>query len=418
MKLNILSKLTQLMLPNQTEKLRFRLQLAIFLLVCGSLLLYRLYLDGVIDFRLLSIKDLNPFGGLNMMYDWLMDPAYQPDIYAPAFLLATAIIVLALVGGRFFCGWICPFGALNDYINSLGRRILGKSFEVPPYLNRSLGYVKYLILIYILGSKLLMGSCPLANFDPWLAFFNLPGLPDTLGDIPFAFVVLLLVSIGAFFISRFYCRYLCPLAALQAILAGTGFVQFKERAAVSAKHCGNCRVCSLRCPVDLKLREVEIVASPECINCMNCVGEACPRGSKAFEVMLFNRRVKNYSYILVAFAIFFGIYSCVGLASNSHGVLSTTLGTRVTYRDGTYYGTGVGFAPGIQVQVEVRGERIQSIQVLKHHETSGYYEEPFKITITQIVKNQSVTVDAVSGATYTSRGLVEAVTDALKKAKP
>jgi uncharacterized protein with FMN-binding domain/ferredoxin len=403
---------------NKTEKLRLIAQFTVFLLVIISLLLYRLYINGTINFKLISINGLSPFGGLNMIYDWLLTPSYHPGYNSPALLLAAAIIVSALIAGRFFCGWVCPFGALNDYLNLAGKKIFGKNYELPLKIDASLRYLKYLILIVIIVSQLLLDSCFLKDFGPWVAFVNLPGLPAAFEEMPYAFMVLGLVGIGSIFISRFYCRYLCPVGAIQAILAGAGITQLKKWD--TALSCKSCRVCSFNCPVRLRPGESAVVSSPECINCLRCTGESCPMGSSALGVEIHGKRTGNITYTLAAYVIFLGIYVGVGFNNfipNNH-TMATGLMPHDTYLDGVYYGTGVGFAPGIMVQVEIREGRIDKIIIIKHNETSGYYEEVFKEVSGQIIEKQTIAVDAVSGATYSSRGLAEAVKDALNKAKP
>ncbi len=351
------------------------------------------------------------------MYDWVTDKSYVLNYTAPAFLLALAIIVLALLGTRFFCSWLCPFGALNDFISLAGRRILGKNYELPLEIDARLRYIKYFILFFILVSKIFVGSCILTGFDPWVAFANLPGLPGTFKEIPFAFLVLLLVIAGAFLIKRFFCRYLCPLGALQGILVGTGLVQLKRSGTIT--NCHNCPSCSLNCPVNIKLGDREFIDSPECIHCLRCVGGSCPMGINPFELTFANKSLKTYPYVLGTFTIFWGIYIGIGF----NGVLGATdtagvgIMPRKTYNDGIYYGTGFGFSPGLKVKVEIDDGRINKIDVVEHSETSGYYEEAFIKIPDGIIKSQSIEVDAVSGATYTSNGLVEAVEDALEKAK-
>ncbi|WP_161823328.1 4Fe-4S binding protein [Sporotomaculum syntrophicum] len=352
-----------------------------------------------------------------MMYDWVTDKSYVLNYTAPAFLLAAAIIVLALLGTRFFCGWLCPFGALNDYTSQAGHKILGKNYELPPGIDARLRYFKYFVLFFILVSKILLESCILTGFDPWVAFANLPGLPGTYKEIPFAFLVLLLVIIGAFFIMRFFCRYLCPLGALQGILVGTGLVQLKRSGTIT---CHNCRSCSLNCPVNIKPSDREVVDSAECIHCLRCVGGSCSMGLPSYELTFVKKPLKTYPYVLGAFTIFWSIFVGIGFI----GALGVTdsagavIMPRNIYHDGTYYGTGVGFAPGLKVQVEVADGRIKKIDVVEHYETSGYYEEAFIKISDGIIKSQSTEVDAISGATYTCIGLVEAVDNALEKAKP
>ena len=87
-------------------------------------------------------------------------------------------------------------------------------------------------------------------------------------------------------------------------------------------------------------------------------------------------------------------------------------GEPVTYRDGSYFGTGSGFNGEITLAVRITDGSIASITVVSHSEDSSYFDKALGV-LDSIVETQSIEVDAVSGATYTSDGLKEAVSEAL-----
>lgn len=87
------------------------------------------------------------------------------------------------------------------------------------------------------------------------------------------------------------------------------------------------------------------------------------------------------------------------------------------YKDGTYTGTGKGNGGDIVVEVVVKDGNITTVTLTSHSETPGIYEGAEKAVVASIIKTQSAEVDAVSGATNTSVGIMEAVKDALKEAK-
>ncbi len=89
-----------------------------------------------------------------------------------------------------------------------------------------------------------------------------------------------------------------------------------------------------------------------------------------------------------------------------------------TYRDGTYYGTGSGFAGtgSIQVKVVIQNGKIASAQVTESRDTQSYLNQA-KALLNKIVSGQTTNVDAVSGATYSSAGIIEAVRNALSQAQ-
>lgn len=85
------------------------------------------------------------------------------------------------------------------------------------------------------------------------------------------------------------------------------------------------------------------------------------------------------------------------------------------YKDGTYYGTGTGFGGTLKVKVEISGGKIASIQIVENQDGSEYISKASAL-INTIIQNQSTNVDTVSGATYSSVGIIQAVRDALSQA--
>ena len=86
-----------------------------------------------------------------------------------------------------------------------------------------------------------------------------------------------------------------------------------------------------------------------------------------------------------------------------------------SYKDGTYYGTGTGFGGTLKVQVDISGGKIAAIQILENNDGSEYISKASSI-INTIIASQSTNVDTVSGATYSSVGIIQAVRDALSQA--
>lgn len=87
------------------------------------------------------------------------------------------------------------------------------------------------------------------------------------------------------------------------------------------------------------------------------------------------------------------------------------------YTDGTYEGSATGYAQNIKVNVTVSGGKISDINIVSHNETPGFYERAFETVPQEIISKQSTDVDTVSGATYSSVGIINAVNDALSDAQ-
>lgn len=89
----------------------------------------------------------------------------------------------------------------------------------------------------------------------------------------------------------------------------------------------------------------------------------------------------------------------------------------VAFKDGTFEGEGEGFENGnTKVSVEVQNGKIKKIDVLTSEDDESYLDEAKKL-IPEIIKKQSSNVDSISGATYSSKGIISAVENALKNAK-
>lgn len=106
--------------------------------------------------------------------------------------------------------------------------------------------------------------------------------------------------------------------------------------------------------------------------------------------------------------------------SNNSGESNSTTNDVVEsiskYKDGTYSGSGSGFSGTLQVSVQISNDVITSITVTSHNETQGFADRAIEEMPSKILSNQSTSVDVISGATYTSNGIINAVNNALSKA--
>lgn len=102
-------------------------------------------------------------------------------------------------------------------------------------------------------------------------------------------------------------------------------------------------------------------------------------------------------------------------SDSSQGSSGST--AQVKYKDGTYTGTGTGFRPGLTVKVTVSGGKITNVDVTQSNDTGKFLNRASETVIQEITDSQTANVDAVSGATRSSNGIMEAVNNALEKAK-
>lgn len=180
------------------------------------------------------------------------------------FLLWAAGAAALLFWGRGpFCGWLCPFGALQEITNSLGKKLGVPQIKLPWGLHERLWPVKYIIFLGLFGVSFY--SMALAEQLSEIEPFKTAIILKFARQWPFVLFALSLLVAGLF-VERFYCRYLCPLGAALAIPGRIRMFEWLKR----WPECGSpCQRCSKECPVQAIHPEGQINVN-ECIYCMHC----------------------------------------------------------------------------------------------------------------------------------------------------
>ncbi|WP_300295997.1 NosR/NirI family protein [Ferrovibrio sp.] len=180
------------------------------------------------------------------------------------FILWAAIAAALLFWGRGpFCGWLCPFGALQELLNNLAQWLKVPQIKVPWALHERLWPIKYIIFLGLFG--LSFYSVALAEVFAEVEPFKTSIILKFSRDWPFVIYALTLLSAGLF-IERFFCRYLCPLGAALAIPGRIRMFEWLKR----WPECGSpCQRCAKECPVQSIHPEGHINVN-ECIYCMHC----------------------------------------------------------------------------------------------------------------------------------------------------
>ena len=106
------------------------------------------------------------------------------------------------------------------------------------------------------------------DYDPYAALLTI--FEVSIGP---AFIILLITVAASFFVERPWCRYACPLGAINGIVSQVSPIRLERNADL----CTACGICTKSCPVDLPVATSQKITSPECIGCLECV-EVCPRG--------------------------------------------------------------------------------------------------------------------------------------------
>ncbi len=180
------------------------------------------------------------------------------------FILWCAVAAALLFWGRgAYCGWLCPFGALQELTNRGAKLLRVPQIKVPFGVHQRLWPIKYIIFLALFGLSLYYLSLgeEASEVEPFKTAIVLRFVRDW----PFVLYAAALLGAGLF-IERFFCRYLCPLGAALAIPARLRMFDWLRR----YKECGNpCQRCSNECPVQSIHPEGHINPN-ECIQCLHC----------------------------------------------------------------------------------------------------------------------------------------------------
>lgn len=358
------------------------------------------------------------FSEIGKLYSSIIKGNFNLVSSLPYLTTMLVTVSMTIVFGRFFCGWMCSFGFMNDLLYALSSKIFKFKFKIDTKTDRLLKLLKYVVLIFILIFVWTLGISSINNFNPWNAFAQITDFKNAISTYALGFIVLTLIAIGGMFIERFFCRYLCPLGAIFSIVSKFRLFKINK----PNEKCGKCRLCTNKCAMGIELYKVNKVSSGECIDCLKCL-DVCPRKNTNLSVAGENLNPALASSI--AIATFAGVYATSTAAANTviknNGTSissSVTTGTaKGQYKDGTYTGEGVGFKPGMKVSVTVKSGKISNIEIVSNNDTPGYFDQASSVIPSEIIKAQSTNVDAVSGATRSSNGIMSAVEDALKNAK-
>ena len=225
-------------------------------------------------------ESLCPFGGIETIGTFLATGGYVPHVHVSNLVLAVAALLVAFLARGAFCGWICPFGFLQDLVAGFSRlvrrrvhpvrraiRTLERRATRLAVLDRPLRLLKYVVLAWAVLGAAAYGTMVFRGVDPWNALLDVGRATAGLG-----LLVLGIVLVASLFVERAWCRYACPLGAATGLVSRFSPIRL-ERAEAA---CTSCGVCSTACPMGLPVATTTLITSQDCIGCLECV-EACPR---------------------------------------------------------------------------------------------------------------------------------------------
>lgn len=220
-----------------------------------------------------GVEGFLPISALIGFKAWVATGRFDP-IHPAGLVIFLGAIIMSLLLKRTFCSWICPIGTLSEGLAKIGKKLIGRNFLIPKWLDYGLRSIKYILLsIFITTVLFAMSGNDALNFlyTPYnmLADVKMLRFFQSLGLIGMT-VIVLLVLLSVLF-ENFWCRYLCPYGALLGLFSIVSPFKITR----NRESCLKCGKCTISCPNRIPVEKADKVWSPECSGCLKCVKE-CP----------------------------------------------------------------------------------------------------------------------------------------------
>lgn len=326
--------------------------------------------------------------------------------------MLVATVPATVLVGRFFCGFFCSFGAVQDllWLGSHRLRALFPGKRNLKKADRIFRFAKYAVLFYFIifvwsGVTAVKTAGLWQVFGQYVSFGHWPGLKPLLSV---GGILLLVIFIGSLFVQRFFCRYFCPMGAIYSLISQASFLKIDK----PRDGCGKCHLCTSKCPMGMDLTKKDRIAGGECISCQKCVSW-CPKG---------NARFRSRYGVLIGVGV-----TCITIMVSQLFIAGNLAREKMAdsvkktaennaegnFQNGIYTGTGEGYRGKVTVTVKVADGKITELVLDDYADDKSYMERAKNRIFQEMISRQNTDVDTVSGATYSSNGLIEAVNKAL-----
>jgi len=257
----------------KSERWRRPVQIGFFILIAMIAVNHSLVANGkVIPFlSSASVHAVCPFGGVVTIYHLIAEGQFVQKIHESSLVLGIAVLAAAVLLGPAFCGWICPFGTVQEFVAKLGRKLLGRRYGriIPKKLDAVLRYLRYLVLILVVVMTAVSGKILFSDVDPYFALFQF-----WTGEVAVtAYIALAAVLLLSLVVERPFCRYACPYGAFLGLTNKFRIMPIRRKAST----CISCGKCDRSCPMGIDVSTKTVIRDTACISCLICTSDGvCP----------------------------------------------------------------------------------------------------------------------------------------------
>lgn len=252
-----------------------------------------------------GVEGFLPISALISLRHWVTTGEF-PMVHPAGLVIFSLICLTGLLLKKAFCSWLCPVGALAEYLARLSHRVFRRRIKLPAWADYPLMSLKYLLLAFFVHAILLRMSPGVVEMfldSPYNKVTDIKMLYFFTHISPLALKVILGLLVLSFVIPYFWCRYLCPYGALLGLLSVVSPLKIRR----SIPDCTSCGKCAAVCPAFLPVDKKRSISSPECTGCLECVVN-CPKtmalGARVHG--LWQKSVRPVVFAVLVAALFYG----------------------------------------------------------------------------------------------------------------
>ncbi|RDE59086.1 4Fe-4S binding protein [Psychrilyobacter piezotolerans] len=177
------------------------------------------------------------------------------------------LLPISLLMGNFFCGWVCPYGAAQEFFGAIGNKIFKKKYKMPQNIQKYLQFSRYILMIFTIVG---IGTMFFETINSYKTFII---LGKNISNVMISISLIIMISflVISMLFERPFCSYLCIEGTKYSLASLTRIFTIKK----NTESCINCKKCNKVCPMNISISDKSSVRNSQCINCFECVS-ICP----------------------------------------------------------------------------------------------------------------------------------------------